>query len=101
MWGFAFLDVSNVIVMLLFFIVTGGIQKRKDKPSNWFSNEPTRENVLMKWIMPGRKFSKLLRYLHASSMANSPSTVEYDPAYKILELRDYLEARYVCLFFSG
>ena len=80
MWGFAFLDVSNVIVMLLFFIVTGGIQKRKDRPSNWFSNEPTRENPLMKRIMPRRRFAKLLRYLHVSSMAISPSTVEYDQA---------------------
>jgi hypothetical protein len=40
------------------------IQKRKDKPSNWFSSNPLLESKIAKAIMSGRKFATLLRFLH-------------------------------------
>jgi hypothetical protein len=42
----------------VFFI--SGIQKRKDKPSNWFSNNQLLENALVKKIMSGRNFFNIL-----------------------------------------
>jgi hypothetical protein len=51
--------------------------------------------------MSGRKFFLLLRYLHCCSMNNEPTGEAYDPAYKIAEIRDYLEERYTCLLTPG
>ena len=79
-----------------------GIQKRKDKPSNWFSNNRLLENPLVKKVMSGQQFFNILRYLHCCPVANQDHTADnYDPAYKIAEVRDYLEARYIRLFVPG
>ena len=79
-----------------------GIQKRKDKPSNWFSDNKLLENQVMKKIMSGRKFFTILRFLHCCPAVNQdPSAETYDPAYKVAELRDYLEDRYQRLFIPG
>jgi hypothetical protein len=40
------------------------VQKRKDKPSNWFSDNPLLESKVAKKITTGRQFGKMLRYLH-------------------------------------
>ena len=87
--------------MYFLFSIPGGIQKRKDKPSNWFSESEVRENRVMKRIMSGKKFSILLRYLHVCSLQTPEGEAEYDPAYKVAELRDYLQVRYECLFVPG
>ena len=75
-------------------LFVSSVQKRKDKPSNWFSDNRILESQVMKKIMSGRKFFTILRYLHCCSMEPQPAGTDYDPAYKIAELRDYLEDRY-------
>ena len=55
----------------------------------------------MKRIMSGKKFSILLRYLHVCSLQTPEGETEYDPAYKVAELRDYLQVRYERLFVPG
>jgi hypothetical protein len=56
----------------------------------------------VKKIMSGRNFFNILRYLHCCPVANQDHTADdYDPAYKIAEVRDYLEARYIRLFVPG
>jgi hypothetical protein len=79
-----------------------GIQKRKDKPSHWFSDNPLLENPVMKRVMSGRKFFTILRYLHCCSVENQDPTAEgYDPAYKVAEMKEYLEDRFTRLFLPG
>ena len=79
-----------------------GIQKRKDKPSNWFSDNRLLENQVMKKVMSGRKFFSILRYLHCCPVENQDRTAaDYDPSYKVAEVRDYLEDRYRRLFVPG
>jgi DNA polymerase III epsilon subunit-like protein len=79
-----------------------GVQKRKDKPSNWFSENRLLENPVMKKVMSGRKFFAILRYLHCCPVENQDRTAEdYDPSYKVAEVRDYLEDRYMRLFVPG
>jgi hypothetical protein len=79
------------------------IQKQKDKPSNWLSNNRVLENPLMKKIMSGWKFFNILRYFHCCPpVANhDPTAEDYDPSYKIAEVRDYLETRYIQVFVLG
>ena len=79
------------------------IQKRKDKTSNWFSNNPLLENPVMKRIMSGRQFHTILRYLHCCPAVNQdPNAPGYDPGYKVAELRDaLLERRYNATFIPG
>jgi hypothetical protein len=96
-------DISKKDLESFFAVLfISGIQKRKDKPSNWFSNNQLLENALVKKIMSGRNFFNILRYLHCCPVANQDhSADDYDPAYKIDEVRDYLEARYIRLFVPG
>ena len=96
-------DVSKkdleVFIAVLF---VSGIQKRKDKPSNWFSNNPLLENPVIKKITSGKKFFTMLCYLHCCPVVNKDPTAEgYDPAYKVAELRDSLERRCTALFNPG
>jgi hypothetical protein len=79
-----------------------GTLKRKDKPSNWFSENRLLENPLVKKVMSGRKFFNILRYLHCCPVQNQDHSADnYDPSYKIAEGRDYLENRYLKLFVPG
>lgn len=95
-------DISRRDLEAFFAVLfISGIQKRKDKPSNWFSENRILENQIMKKIMSGRKFFTILRYLHCCSMDAQPVGEDYDPAYKIAEVRDYLENRYTRLFVPG
>jgi hypothetical protein len=56
----------------------------------------------MKKVMSGRKFFTILRYLHCCPVENQDQTAEdYDPSYKVAEVRDYLEDRYQRLFVPG
>lgn len=76
-----------------------GIQKRKDKPSHWFSDNRMLESPLVKRVMTGRKFFTILRYLHCCPvMYHNTASPDYNPAYKVAEIRDYLESRYRVLF---
>ena len=79
------------------------IQKRKDKSSNWFSDDPMLENPIVKKIMSGKKFHKLLQYLHVCDMYRQPDVKRdnYDPIYKVKELKDMLEVRYNNAFVPG
>ena len=88
------------LFMAVLFVTS--IQKRKDKPSNWFSHNKLIDCPLVKRIMSGRKFLTILRYLHVCEMKQeNPNSEGYDPAYKVAELRDYLEKRYSLLFIPG
>ena len=79
------------------------IQKRKDKPSNWWCEDPLMEMPIAKNIMSGKKFHMMLRYLHVCDMATQPSIHNplYSPMYKVQELIDYLEQRYKLAFEPG
>lgn len=54
----------------------------------------------MKRIMSGKKFCRLLRYLHVCSL-HQPLGEEYNPSYKVKELLEYLEGRFERLFTPG
>jgi hypothetical protein len=82
-------DLEGFICVLF----VSAIQKRKDKPSNWFSENRLLESPLIKKIMSGRNFFTMLRYLHCCSMDNVPVGDDYDPTYKVKETKDYLEDR--------
>jgi Transposase IS4 len=80
----------------LFFSVLfiSGIQKRKDKPSNWFSENKLLESTQIKKVMSGRKFFDILCYLHGCPVQNQDSWADdYDPSYKVKEVKEYLEGR--------
>jgi hypothetical protein len=96
-------DISKKDLESFFAVLfISGIQKRKDKPSNWFSNNRLLENPLVKKVMSSWQFFNILRYLHCCPVTNQDHTAnDYDPAYKISEVRDYLEARYIRLFVPG
>jgi Transposase IS4 len=79
-----------------------GIQKSKDKPSNWFSENRLLENPVVKKIISGRNIFSILRYLHYCPVQNQDhSADDYDPSYKIAEVRDYMENRYLKRFVTG
>lgn len=90
-------DLESFIAIL--FI--SAVQKRKDKPANWFSNHRILESQVMKKIMSGRRFFTMLRYLHCCSMEPPPVGSEYDPSYKIFEVQQYLEERFNRLYIPG
>ena len=79
------------------------IQKRKDRPRQWFSNEPLLESRIIKKIMSGNKFHNVLRHFHVCCLEKQPArnSIEYNSIYKVQELMDVLEARYVKLFNPG
>ena len=91
-------DLDGFIAILF----VSGIQKRKDKPSHWFSENPLLENPVMKKIMSRKKFFTMLRFLHCCpNVRQDPTADGYDPAYKVSELRDSLERRYTSLLVPG
>jgi Transposase IS4 len=52
--------------------------------------------------MSGKKFFTVLRYLHCCPVENkNPSAPDYDPSYKVSELKEYLESQYERLFSPG
>jgi DNA polymerase III epsilon subunit-like protein len=77
-----------------------GVQKRKDKPSHWFSNNPLLESRIAKRIISGRQFGLILRYLHCCDPTETGMNQngEYDPSYKVGDLMKALEARWNTLF---
>ena len=85
-------DKINEDDMLRFICICfiSAIQKRKDKSSNWFSNDPILENPIMKRIMNGKKFHNIIRYLHVCSLKEQPSMdqPDYSPGYKVKEFKD-------------
>jgi DNA polymerase III epsilon subunit-like protein len=96
-------DVSKVdLESFIAVLFVSGIQKRKDKPSNWFSTDHMLESPVIKRIMTGRKFFTMLRYLHCCPVENqNASAPDYNPSYKISELKDALEDRFLKLFEPG
>jgi hypothetical protein len=79
-----------------------GIQKRKDKPANRWNDNKLLESAVIKKVMSGRKFFDILRFLHCCPVENQDSTADnYDPIYKVKEVKDYLESRYDRLFSPG
>jgi Transposase IS4 len=79
------------------------VQKRKDKPSNWFSDNPLLESKVAKKITTGRQFGKMLRYLHCCDPDEDGKNDdgEYDPSYKINELKNELQKRWSTVFIPG
>jgi hypothetical protein len=56
----------------------------------------------MNKVVSSWKFFNILRYLHCCLVVNhDPTAEDYDPSYKIAEVRDYLETRYIQLFVPG
>jgi Transposase IS4 len=56
----------------------------------------------MKKIMSPKKFFTMLCFLHCCPNVSQDPTVDgYDPAYKVSDLRDWLERRYTALFVPG
>jgi DNA polymerase III epsilon subunit-like protein len=51
------------------------VQKWKDKPNNWWSDDPLMDFLVVKEIMSGRKFHTILRYLHVCDMKTQPSAI--------------------------
>jgi hypothetical protein len=78
-------------------------QKRKDKPSNWFSDNPLLESKIAKRVTTGRKFGKMLRYLQCCDPDEDGKNDkgEYDPSYKIMDLQNELEKRWTTIFVPG
>jgi hypothetical protein len=89
-------DLTDFIAVL--FVMS--IQKRKDKPSNWFSESPTLESKVAKRITTGRQFGRMLRYLHCCDPDEDGMNEdgEYDPSYKVMELKKELEKRWSAVF---
>jgi hypothetical protein len=81
-------DIKDFIAI----IFLAGIQKRKDKTSNWWSDDPCLEFPIVKKIMTGRKFHTILRYLHVCDLHAQPSldSPRYTPLYKVQEFMDYI-----------
>lgn len=79
------------------------IQKRKDRSHHWFSEDKLLENHIVKRVMSGNKFHRLLRYLHVCDMYAQPNTNDpyYGPTYKIKEMSQYMERRYKTCFVPG
>ena len=79
------------------------VQKRKDKPSNWFSDNPLLESKIAKRVTTGRQFGKMLRYLHCCDPDEDGKNDdgEYDPSYKIMDLKNELEKRWSTIFIPG
>ena len=92
-------DITDFIAVL--FIVS--VQKRKDKSSNWFADDPLIENIPEKRIMSGNKFHRILRYLHVCDMHTQPQPTDenYTPIYKVKEMMEYLEHRFKILYNPG
>ena len=88
-------DLTDFISVL--FLMS--IHKRKDKPSNWFSDDSLLQSPQAKRIMTGRQFAKMLRYIHCCPV--DPPDGEYDPIYKVQELMEYILKRSNALFEPG
>jgi Transposase IS4 len=93
--SFTEISQSDIIDFICVLFVSS-IQKRKDKVANWWSDNPLKENPVVKQIMTGRQFSHVLRFLHVADVCNQPSkdADDYNPAYKVQEFMDLLEARF-------
>ena len=99
-WG----DIDKEDIIDFFCILfIAGIQKRRDTPSHWFSNDPLLQSAVIKRIMPGRKFSSLLRNLHVCPLERpiSDDAREFNPMYKVHDLLEKLESRFEKLFVPG
>jgi len=76
------------------------VQKRKDKPQNWFCDDPIFECKLAKKVMTGRQFGKMLRYLHCCDPDENGIAADgtYDPSYKVADFKNDLEKRWSLVF---
>ena len=79
------------------------VQKRKDKPSNWFSDDPLLECTAIKRIMNKTEFQNIMRFLHCCPLnaGGDPKSPEYDPSYKIKEVKETLEKYFNSSFIPG
>jgi hypothetical protein len=79
------------------------VQKRKDKPSNWFSDDPLLECVTIKRIMNKKEFQNILRFLHCCPInaGGDPQSLNYDPSYKIKEVKETLEKHFKNSYIPG
>lgn len=95
-------DKSDIIDFICCLFISS-VQRRKDRTSNWWSDDPLVENVVLKKLMSGRKFHTILRFLHVSSIKEQPQRTDpnYDPMYKCKELLELLESRYNKCFVPG
>jgi hypothetical protein len=81
-------------------------QKHKYKKSNLQIGFPTigyiGESCDEEGKMSGWKFYNILCQLHCCPVKNQDQTAEdYDPSYKVVEVQDYLQDRYIQLFILG
>ena len=96
------ITVSDLMEFISVLFIAG-IQRRNDPPHRWFSDDIIDAAPVIKSIMSGRKFHLILRYLHVCSIEGEPQRNDpaYNPAYKINEMKDYMEDRYKRLFVPG
>lgn len=95
--------VSKDLTDFISILFIAGIQRRRDCHRNWWSNNVLLEIPVVKRIMSGRKFQRIMRYLHVLSIVNQPhmNSPEYSPLYKVQELMDQLIGRFKQLFVPG
>jgi hypothetical protein len=68
------IDQTDVTDFISTFLFAMSIQRRKDKPSNWFSNNPLLESPIAKKITTGSQFEKMMRYLHVCNPSHKSGT---------------------------
>jgi Transposase IS4 len=82
------------------FVPYGGSEEEGQTLQLVFRKQVVRKPNRKK-IMSGRKFFTILRNLHCCSVHTQPSAEDYDPSYKVAELRDMLEEKCSKLFVPG
>ena len=92
-------DILQFISIL--FIIS--VQRRKDSPNAWWSDNIIHECPAVKRIMSKRKFLRILRYLHVSSLEKNicQNNESYNPMVKVEELMDKLQDRFSKMFIPG
>jgi hypothetical protein len=92
-------DLKDFIAVLFL----AGIQKRKDKTTNWWSEDDLVNFPIVKRIMSGKMFHTILRYLHVCDMYTQPTldSPQYSPMYKVKEFMDYVAQRCKLAFEPG
>jgi Transposase IS4 len=83
-------DITDFICVLFVSLM----QKRKDKIANWPSENPLKENLVVKQIMSRCQFSHVLHFLQVADVHKQPSkdADSYNPSYKVQEFMDSLES---------
>ena len=91
------------LVYCLSAILISPIIKCNDHTSKWFSDDPIIIHYVIKRIMSGSKFLRVVGYLHVCGMKKKVSTEnpEYDPLFKLSEFQKNMDRLFNHLFVPG